>query len=70
MNVQGEVKELLQYIDSQKISTEDVMSKFQTTTALFDETNKVLTEHIDESEIVTKKLLEAVDKVKCFPNKM
>ncbi|MFJ7921940.1 methyl-accepting chemotaxis protein [Lysinibacillus fusiformis] len=68
MNVQGEVKELLHYIDSQKISTEDVMSKFKTTTALFDETNKVLTDHIDESDIVTKKLLEAVEKVKNFPH--
>lgn len=54
MNVQGEVKELLHYIDSQKISTEDVMSKFKTTTVLFDETNKVLTDHIDESDMVTK----------------
>ncbi|WP_324729753.1 methyl-accepting chemotaxis protein [Lysinibacillus fusiformis] len=68
MNVQGEVKELLHYIDSQKISTEDVMSKFKTTTVLFDETNKVLTDHIDESDIVTKKLLEAVEKVKGFPH--
>ena len=68
MNVQGEVKELLHYIDSQKISTEDVMSKFKTTTVLFDETNKVLTNHIDESDIVTKKLLEAVEKVKGFPH--
>ncbi|MCK1990500.1 methyl-accepting chemotaxis protein [Lysinibacillus fusiformis] len=68
INVQGEVKELLHYIDSQKISTEDVMSKFKTTTVLFDETNKVLTDHIDESDIVTKKLLEAVEKVKGFPH--
>ncbi|WP_336636074.1 methyl-accepting chemotaxis protein [Lysinibacillus fusiformis] len=68
MNVQGEVKELLHYIDSQKTSTEDVMSKFKTTTVLFDETNKVLTDHIDESDIVTKKLLEAVEKVKGFPH--
>jgi len=68
MNVQGEVKELLHYIDSQKISTEDVMSKFKTTTVLFDETNKVLTDHIDESDMVTKKLLEAVEKVKGFPH--
>ncbi|WP_249661269.1 methyl-accepting chemotaxis protein [Lysinibacillus fusiformis] len=68
MNVQGEVKELLHYIDSQKISTEDVMSKFKTTTVLFDETNKVLTNHIDESDIVKKKLLEAVEKVKGFPH--
>lgn len=68
MNVQGEVKELLHYIDSQKISTEDVMSKFKTTTVLFDETNKVLTDHIDESDMVTQKLLEAVEKVKGFPH--
>ncbi|MFC9541345.1 methyl-accepting chemotaxis protein [Lysinibacillus sp. NPDC056959] len=66
-NVQGEVNELLDYIKSQKISNEDVMNKFNTTTILFDETNKVLTDHIDESEVVTQKLLEAVDKVKCFP---
>ena len=66
-NVQGEVSELLDFIKSQKISNEDVMNKFNTTTILFDETNKVLTDHIDESEVVTQKLLEAVDKVKCFP---
>ncbi|MGE8001022.1 methyl-accepting chemotaxis protein [Lysinibacillus sp. NPDC093190] len=66
-NVQGEVNELLDYIKNQKISNEDVMNKFNTTTILFDETNKVLTDHIDESEVVTQKLLEAVDKVKCFP---
>ncbi|MEQ6357221.1 methyl-accepting chemotaxis protein [Lysinibacillus sp. M3] len=66
-NVQGEVNGLLDYIKSQKISNEDVMNKFNTTTILFDETNKVLTDHIDESEVVTQKLLEAVDKVKCFP---
>ncbi|GLC88118.1 methyl-accepting chemotaxis protein [Lysinibacillus piscis] len=67
-NVQTGVNELLGFIKNQKISNEDVMNKFQTTTALFDETNRVLTNHIDESEIVTKKLLEAVDQVKHFPS--
>lgn len=68
-NVQGEVNELLDYIKNQKVSNEDVMNKFKTTTTLFDETNKVLKNHIDESEIVTMKLLEAVDKVKSFPTR-
>ena len=69
MNVQGEVNELLNYIKSQKISNEDVIDKFKTTTTLFDETNKVLTNHIDESELVTIQLLAAVEKVKSFPIK-
>ncbi|MEK5230472.1 methyl-accepting chemotaxis protein [Lysinibacillus sp. FSL K6-0232] len=66
-NVQTGINELLDYIKDQKLSNEDVMHKFKTTTALFDETNRVLTSHIDESEIVTKKLLEAVEQVKHFP---
>lgn len=36
------------------------------TTTLFDDTNRVLTNHIDESEIVTRKLLEAVEQVKHY----
>ncbi|WP_341301367.1 methyl-accepting chemotaxis protein [Lysinibacillus sp. FSL H8-0500] len=66
-NVQTGINELLDSIKDQKLSNEDVMHKFKTTTALFDETNRVLTSHIDESEIVTKKLLEAVEQVKHFP---
>ena len=68
-NVQGEVKELLGYAKNQKVSNEDVIDKFKTTTTLFVETNKVLTNHIDESEVVTIKLLEAVEKVKGFSSK-
>ncbi|MEK3993634.1 methyl-accepting chemotaxis protein [Psychrobacillus sp. FSL K6-2365] len=68
-NVQGEVNELLNFIKHQKVSNEDVIHKFQKTTALFDETNDVLMNHIDESEVVTEKLLEAVDKVKGFQSK-
>lgn len=66
-NVQTGINELLASIKEQKLSNEDVMHKFNRTTALFDETNRVLTSHIDESEMVTKKLLEAVDQVKHFP---
>lgn len=66
-NVQTGINELLASIKDQKLSNEDVMHKFNRTTALFEETNRVLTSHIDESEIVTKKLLEAVDQVKHFP---
>ncbi|MBK3495748.1 chemotaxis protein [Viridibacillus sp. YIM B01967] len=66
-NVQGEVNELLNNIKNQKTSNEEVINNFKTTTSLFDETNKVLINHIDESEIVTVKLLQAVEKVKSFP---
>lgn len=66
-NVQGEVSELLNFIKNQKTSNEDVINKFKTTTTLFDDTNKILMNHIDESEVVTVKLLQAVDKVKGFP---
>ncbi|MEK4425715.1 methyl-accepting chemotaxis protein [Solibacillus sp. FSL K6-1523] len=65
-NVQLGVSELLAFIKEQKTSSEDVMNKFKTTTALFNDTNKVLTNHIDESEIVTGKLLQAVDQVKNY----
>ncbi|MEG0384311.1 methyl-accepting chemotaxis protein [Solibacillus cecembensis] len=65
-NVQTGVNELLTFIEEQKTSSEDVMNKFKTTTALFNDTNVVLTNHIDESEIVTRKLLQAVDQVKKF----
>ncbi|QUG40321.1 chemotaxis protein [Psychrobacillus sp. INOP01] len=68
-NVQGEVNELLDFIKHQKVSNEDVIDKFQKTTELFDDTNAVLMNHIDESEVVTEKLLEAVDKVKGFQAK-
>lgn len=68
-NVQGEVNELLNFIKHQKVSSEDVIQKFQKTTELFDETNDVLMNHIDESEVVTVKLIEAVDKVKGFQSK-
>lgn len=64
--IQGEVNELLSFIKHQKVSSEDVIHKFHKTTELFDETNEVLMNHIDESEVVTEKLLEAVDKVKGF----
>lgn len=68
-NVQDEVNELLNFIKHQKVSNEDVINKFHKTTELFDETNDVLMNHIDESEVVTIKLLEAVDKVKGFQSK-
>ncbi|MFJ7969871.1 methyl-accepting chemotaxis protein [Psychrobacillus sp. NPDC096389] len=65
-NVQEEVKELLNSIKNQKVSNEDVINKFHITTVLFDQTKEVLMNHIDESEVVTVKLLDAVDKVKNF----
>lgn len=65
-NVQTGINELLGYIKDQKVSNEDVMNKFKMTTTLFDDTNRVLTNHIDESEIVTRKLLEAVEQVKHY----
>ncbi len=65
-NVQEEVKELLNSIKNQKVSNEDVINKFHITTVLFDQTKEVLMNHIDESEVVTVKLLDAVDKVKNY----
>lgn len=66
-NVQQEVNRLLLNINEQRASSKDVIEKFTITTALFDDTNAVLTSHIEESDIVTIKLLEAVDKVKQYP---
>lgn len=66
--VQGEINELLNYIKSQKSSSEDVIYKLNMTTSIFDETNSIIMNHIDEADIVTVKLLGAVDKVKKFPS--
>lgn len=68
VKVQSEVDELLGYVKDQRTSNEDVLTNFKRSTNIFDETNAVLTNHIHESDIVTKKLLEAVDKVKRFPS--
>lgn len=65
-NVQGEIQALLNLIANQKTSNEDVLNNFKRSTAIFDETNTILTQHIEESDVVTVKLLDAVDKVKKF----
>ncbi|RUL53602.1 MULTISPECIES: methyl-accepting chemotaxis protein [Lysinibacillus] len=67
-NVQNDMHELLTYIKNQKASNQDVLNNFKKSTTIFDNTNKVLTSHIEESDIVTEKLLEAVNKVKKYPN--
>lgn len=40
------------------------INEFHLTTFLFDQTKEVLMNHIDESEIVTVKLVDTIDKVK------
>lgn len=62
--VEQNVEQILDYIDRQKQSSDDVMSKFQVTTHLFDDANELIVTHIDDAEIVTVKLLEALDFVK------
>ena len=64
--VQGEINELLNFIKSQKNSSEDVISKLHMTTTIFEETNVLIMSHIDEADIVTVKLLKAVEKVKSY----
>ncbi|MEK4495455.1 methyl-accepting chemotaxis protein [Ureibacillus sp. FSL W8-0352] len=64
--VQNGINELLGDIENQKVSNVDVLQKFKMTTQTFDEINEVLQNHIEESDVVTEKLLEAVDKVKNF----
>lgn len=63
-DVDDNVQKLLQRIEQQKQSSEDVLSKFQVTTNLFDDANELIVTHIDEAEVVTVKLLEALDFVK------
>ena len=65
-NVQGEIHTLLRLINNQKLSNEEVLNNFKRSTSIFDETNTILTQHIEESDIVTVKLLDAVNKVKNF----
>jgi len=67
--VQDEVKKLLSDIHNQKSSSEDVLHSFKLTAELFNEANAIVNSHIDEADIVTKKLLKAVDLVKSFPTK-
>lgn len=64
--VQGEINELLNFIKSQKNSSEDVIKKLHMTTTIFEETNVLIMSHIDEADIVTVKLLKAVEKVKSY----
>lgn len=65
--VQGEMKKLLEDIDQQKSSSEEVLEHFRKTSVLFGEANDIINSHIDEADIVTKQLLKAVDLVKNFP---
>ncbi|MGN7477449.1 methyl-accepting chemotaxis protein [Solibacillus silvestris] len=65
-DVQSEIKALLSLIKNQKLSNEDVLNNFKRSTSIFDETNTVLQEHIEESDVVTVKLLDALEKVKKF----
>ena len=66
-HVQNEVKKLLSDIQSQKSSSEDVLNSFKRTAELFNEANAIVNNHIEEADIVTQKLLKAVDLVKGFP---
>ncbi|KGR77850.1 methyl-accepting chemotaxis protein [Ureibacillus manganicus] len=68
-DVKIEVHELITFIQNQKISNEEVLNNFKRSTEIFDETNSVLNSHIQESDIVTEKLIEAVEKVKQFPTR-
>lgn len=65
-NVQQEVRKITESMNIQKVSNEDVMNKFSDTTDLFDEIKEVLVQHIEDADIVGKKLLEGVRKVKDF----
>jgi methyl-accepting chemotaxis protein len=67
-NVQLEVKDLLNLIKIQKTSTEDVIDKFKITTNLFNETNSILVNHINDAEVVSGQLLEGVKMIKTFQN--
>ena len=64
--VQDEVNKLLSDIHNQKSSTEAVLSSFKMTAELFSEANAIVNSHIDEADIVTKKLVKAVELVNNF----
>lgn len=65
-NVQAEINILLDLIRNQKHSNEAVLNNFKRSTTIFNETNTVLKQHIEESDVVTVKLLDALEKVKSF----
>lgn len=65
-NVQNDIQSLLDLIKNQKFTNEDIVHNFKRSTSIFDETNTILNEHIEEADVVTVKLLEAVEKVKNF----
>lgn len=65
-HVQEEVRQLLNSIESQKMSSEDIIKNFTITTNMFDEVKSVIISHIDEADIVSQKLLTGVNKVNEF----
>ena len=60
--------QLMSFIENQKLSNQDVLNNLKKSTSTLDKTNADVNKHIEESEIVTEKLLEAVDKVKKYQN--
>jgi len=65
-DVQSEIHALLSLIKHQKLSNEEVLNNFKCSTTIFDDTKKILHSHIEESDIVTVKLFDAVEKVKQY----
>lgn len=68
--VQQEIQQLLNDITDQKSSSEDVITKFNYTAELFKEANLLIKDHIDEADIVTNKLTNAVEMVKQLPTNL
>ncbi|NCU17833.1 methyl-accepting chemotaxis protein [Pallidibacillus pasinlerensis] len=64
--VKEKVQELLNYIEKQKTTSEDVIIKFNDSKELFQDTNEILIEHIKEGEVISQKLIDAVQEVEKF----
>ncbi|WP_033826789.1 methyl-accepting chemotaxis protein [Bacillus andreraoultii] len=64
--VKEEVLQLIKIINTQHGISEDVLKKFTTTAELFQETNDMIVDHIKEGELISSKLLEALDEVKKY----
>lgn len=66
--VKEKVQELLNYVEKQKTTSEDVIIKFNDSKELFQDTNEILIEHIKEGEVISQKLIDAVHEVEKFKN--
>jgi methyl-accepting chemotaxis protein len=63
LDVKEEIQRLIEIIEFQQGTSEDVIQKFKTTAHVFQETNQMIVKHIEEGENISQKLSQAVNEV-------